>query len=142
MRLPAAIQIAFRQTLRQARLDFDRGELAAAFAQLERAHILGQRALGAHLRVHGWMLRIAIARRDAREMRGQLWRLLLTPLGHLSGRLPVGNTGGANVSAFAAMPIPADLQAILHDARDIPTRQPPTGLPSLPKTRNERGNTP
>ncbi|WP_460531574.1 DUF3703 domain-containing protein [Chitinimonas naiadis] len=141
MRLPAAIQSAFCQTLQQARLDFHQGELVAAFTQLERAHILGQGALGAHLRVHGWMLRVAITRRDAREIRGQLWRLLLTPLGHLSGRLPIGNTGGANVSAFAAMPIPADLQAILHGARGIPARQPSTGQSPLPKTRNERGNT-
>ncbi|MGZ4741045.1 MAG: DUF3703 domain-containing protein [Ilumatobacteraceae bacterium] len=29
------------------------------------------------------------------------------------GRYPTGNTGGANVSAFAAMPVPADLQFMI-----------------------------
>jgi hypothetical protein len=28
----------------------------------------------------------------------------------------VGNTGGANVSAFEAMPVPDDLRALLADA--------------------------
>ena len=60
------------------------------------------------------MLRISWARRDGREVRGQILRLLLIPLGHLTGRLPLGNTGGANVSAFRPMPIAPDLDAILQ----------------------------
>ena len=34
----------------------------------------------------------------------------------LSRRYPVGNTGGADVSAFAAMPIPDDLRHLLEAA--------------------------
>ena len=33
--------------------------------------------------------------------------------GTWAGRYPVGNTGGANVSAFAPMAVPADLQRLL-----------------------------
>jgi anti-sigma factor RsiW len=42
-----------------------------------------------------------------------LARLLVAGPGSALGRYPVGNTGDANVSAVAAMPIPADLQAVL-----------------------------
>jgi hypothetical protein len=41
-------------------------------------------------------------------------RIILAPLGALTGRLPVGNTGRSNVSAFAPMPIPADLADTLR----------------------------
>lgn len=55
------------------------------------------------------MLRFAIEVRDGREALGQTFRLLLVPIGNATGRLPAGNTGRANVSAFDPMPIPADL---------------------------------
>ena len=62
-----------------------------------------------------WMLRVGWRRGDMREVAGQLLRLVLTPLGHLTGRLPTGNTGGSNVSTFASLPVPADLQKLLAD---------------------------
>ncbi len=80
---------------------------------LERAHMLGQRRFVRHLLVHLWMLRLGWAERDVLEVRGQLLRLVLVPLGHLSGRLPTGNTGSAKVSAFAEMPVAADLAPLL-----------------------------
>jgi hypothetical protein len=88
-----------------------------ALAQLERAHVLGQRDFGRHWRVHLLMLRVAWEVTDGREMRGQLLRLALTPIGHLTRRLPEGNTGRSNVSAFAPMAVPADLQRLL-EAKD------------------------
>lgn len=104
---------AWEQELEAARRLWKQGQFTGAFAHLETAHVLGQRYFLWHLKVHFWMLRVGWAQKDAREIRGQLWRLFLTPLGHLTGRLPIGNTGGANVSAFAPMPIPGELQAIL-----------------------------
>ncbi len=106
-------RIAFEQAINAANQQFAKGDYHEAFLQLERAHVVGQRHFVSHLRVHLWMLKVGWARRDGREVRGQLLRLLLTPFGHLSGRLPLGNTGGANVSAFARLPIPSELQAIL-----------------------------
>jgi hypothetical protein len=84
-----------------------------ALALLERAHVLGQRDLARHWRVHALMLRAAWALSDGRELRGQLLRLALTPLGHLAQRLPKGNTGRANVNAFAPMAVPDDLRRLL-----------------------------
>jgi len=63
------------------------------------------------------MLRVAWSSGDGREVRGQLLRLALVPLGHLMGRLPLGNTGGASVSAFQPMDVPAELQRLLDDKR-------------------------
>ena len=89
------------------------GDLDASFRWLEEAHVLGQQFLPTHLRAHLWMLRIGIDRGDLREVIGQLSRLLLAPLGHLTGRLPNGNTGGTNVPASRPMPIAPHLQALL-----------------------------
>ncbi len=61
--------------------------------------------------------RPALRRRDRKEIVGQLVRLVLAGPGSLTGKYPVGNTGGANVSAFAPMPIPDDLRAVLEGDR-------------------------
>ena len=90
------------------------GDLDAAFAHLERAHVLGQWYVGTHTRAHLEMLRIGWHRRDAREILGQLLRIPGGIIGSALGRVPRGNTGGANVSALRQMPIPADLTALLR----------------------------
>lgn len=91
----------------------NRGDQAAAWRALERAHVVSQQALGPHMRVHSIMLGYALHLRDGREVVGQLARLALAPLGSLTGRIPFGNTGRSNVSAFEPMPIPEDLRSAL-----------------------------
>ena len=46
------------------------------------------------------MLAAAVRRHDGREVIGQLARLALAVPGTLTGRYPVGNTGGSDVSTF------------------------------------------
>lgn len=94
------------------------GRIDQAWRHLERAHILAQMKLWPHCRSHWRMLELAVRLRDWREAFGQIVRLALAPVGNLMGRLPIGNTGRANVSAFAHMKIPPDLQAILDPALD------------------------
>lgn len=89
------------------------GDVAAGWHHLERAHILAQTNLRAHIASHGAMLAFAIRQGDGREAAGQLVRLMLAPLGNFTGRLPFGNTGRSNVSAFAPMALPPDLAAVL-----------------------------
>jgi len=84
-------------------------DVAAAWTALERAHIVSQPYLGPHLASHWAMLGFAVDQRDWREVVGQAARLALAPLGSLTGRIPIGNTGRSNVSAFEPMPIPDDL---------------------------------
>jgi hypothetical protein len=81
---------------------------------LERAHVLSQRLFVQHLGVHALMLGLAIRSSDRSEVMGQLARLALVPLGHLTGRIPVGNTGRSNVSAFCPMPVPDDLAGLVR----------------------------
>ena len=113
----ATLRHAYEEELLAARRHAAAGDWSSAFSRLERAHILGQRSTRAHVRVHGEMLRIGWRRRDTREVLGQITRLLAALL---FSRIwvPRGNTGGANVSAFAPMDIPEDLRRLLDDAAD------------------------
>lgn len=86
-------------------------DVATAWAALERAHIVSQPYLGPHLANHCAMLGLAFELRDWREVAGQMFRLVLAPVGSLTGRIPIGNTGRSNVSAFKAMAMPNDLLA-------------------------------
>ena len=102
-----AAEIAgYRQARRERRW-------GAAWMALERAHILSQRLMLQHLRVHALMLGLALRTGDVREAAGQVARLALAPLGALTGRIPWGNTGRSNVSAFRPMPVPDDLRQLL-----------------------------
>ena len=90
-------------------------DLDVAFHHLERAHILGQLNFKTHLRTHLWMFKIGVLRGDGREITGQIIRTLAVFPASLFGWVPLGNTGGANVSALKPMAIPDDLQAYLED---------------------------
>ena len=116
MRTRTAVDAAFEQAFADAREAFRRHDLEVAFAQLERAHVLGQRRTRRHVAVHAWMLRVGWARRDAREVLGQLPRLVAAAL---FSRLwiPLGNTGGANVPALKPMPIDAELADLFEPDR-------------------------
>ncbi len=85
------------------------GDQEQAMRHLERAHVLGQRFVGPHVLVHAWMFRVAVARRDPGAALGQIARMVLGAIGSAVGVLPIGNTGGSDVSMFRTMPIPPDL---------------------------------
>ena len=89
------------------------GDDVDEWTHLERAHILSQPMAGPHVRTHLAMLSYGLRRRQPREIVGQTIRLAVAGPGSWTGRYPVGNTGGAGVSALRPMPIPGDLQAIL-----------------------------
>lgn len=115
---PAAIRQAWaaeHRAARQARAD---GDPSRERRHLERAHILSQPFALAHVRTHVAMLGFGIRKRDGREIIGQLLRLLVAGPGSAMRRYPLGNTGGANVSAVEPMNIPADLQAILTNSTE------------------------
>lgn len=123
--MKALVRTAYQVALSNARAAERRGELDAAFAELERAHILGQRHLVPHIVTHLGMLRIGWRRRDVREVVGQVMRLVATGPGWLSGWVPKGNPGGANISALKPVPLPPDLQPLLADfsvGRDVAKR--------------------
>jgi hypothetical protein len=114
------LRAAWAAELDAARAARSGGDTAAEWLHLERAHILSQPMAGAHVRTHAAMLSAAVRRRDRRELTGQLFRIIVAAPGSMTGKYPVGNTGGAGVSAFAPMPIPEDLQSLLPDAVEAP----------------------
>lgn len=112
----SALKSYIDDEIKQAFALSETGRDAEAFSHLERAHVLGQSMTSEHTRVHWLMFKSALRRRDAREIWGQLIRIIgaatKTPL----GIYPTGNTGGSNVWFFKPMPVPEDLKAILDKA--------------------------
>lgn len=104
---------AFAHEMTTARMAFARRDFPLAFHHLERAHILGQRSFSRHWISHWWMLKVGLRTRDGREIAGQILRLLAVVPGFVLGWIPLGNTGGANVSAVRPMALPDDLAATL-----------------------------
>ena len=85
------------------------GRIDAAWACLEAAHIIGQRATRLHAATHSAMLGLAWRTHRVPEFLGQVLRLgtaaLLTWLW-----VPKGNSGRAHVSALRGSAVPLDLQ--------------------------------
>ena len=103
------LRAAFESEITFSRVAYDAADLDLAFGHLERAHILGQRHYIPHLQTHVAMMWIGWRRRDGHEIFGQLIRLLAVAPAAIFKWVPIGNTGGANVSALKPMPIPEDL---------------------------------
>jgi hypothetical protein len=106
------------------RLEFDREialgrELLAsndpvgAFRHLERAHVIGQTFVGAHAKAHWLMFKLEFRRRRFAAVSGQAARLVLGIIGSAVGVVPIGNTGGTEISMFKRLPIPPDLKEII-----------------------------
>lgn len=111
------IRPAVDAQLRAAREAEARGRSQAAFAHLERAHVLGQACTVLHVRAHAQMLLWALRHHVPREVAGQIVRIVGAATKTAWGWVPTGNTGGSNVSPFRSMPIAPELQAEIDDAR-------------------------
>ena len=107
---------AFERELQVGYAGLVAGNADLAYSAFERAHVLGQSRTWWHVRSHVAFLRWALRRGDRRELLGQLFRI---PGAATCTWLwtPRGNTGGARVSAFRKMPIPAQLAALLQESR-------------------------
>lgn len=113
---PDRLRMAWRHELAEARTARRARDTEREWAHLERAHILSQPMALPHTRTHARMLGHALRRRNRHETVGQVFRLLVAAPGSISRRYPFGNTGGADVSAFEPMPIPANLTDLLRGA--------------------------
>lgn len=92
------------------------GRPEVSFEHLERAHVLGQASTVEHVRAHLHMLLWALRHRRAKEVFGQVARIVGAATKTVFW-IPVGNTGGANVSPFKRMPIPGDLARVIAGAK-------------------------
>lgn len=99
----------------------DEQNFEESWHHLERAHVVAQDRLGPHCVSHWRMLELAWRTRDWRELLGQIFRLSLAPIGNITGRLPIGNSGRSNVSPFARMEIEPEISRVLGQspAQDV-----------------------
>ena len=110
----AGLRRALATELSEARAARAQRDVRAEWSYLERAHVISQPMAGAHIRTHAAMLGAAVRRRDLNEVLGQLVRIVAAGPGSLTGRYPLGNTGGAKVSALLPMEIPDDLRSMFE----------------------------
>lgn len=92
------------------------GNQKCVFTHLENAHVLGQASTRLHTKVHVQMLIWAVKSGDLREFFGQLFRIVGAATKTVFGLVPYGNTGGANVNPFKAMPIEPRLKRLIEKA--------------------------
>ena len=112
-KMPQGLQPCYQKELSDYRYAFSKGNLHVAWQNLERAHILGQPWAVEHSEVHWLMLRFGFAIKSWKEIRGQLLRLVFGGVKSFVGKVPTGNTGGANVPPLQPMEIPEDLKRML-----------------------------
>lgn len=113
-------RVAFDNEIALAKELIANGELEASFPHLERAHIIGQPFVVPHVTSHWLMLRVEFRRRRVMAAFGQILRILLGMLGSAVGVVPVGNTGGTDISMFKRMPVEPELQNIIDGVPPIP----------------------
>ena len=87
------------------------------FKHLENAHVLGQASTYWHTLVHFKMLAWSVRNRVLREFFGQIFRIIGAATKTAFGLIPEGNTGGANISPFKSLPIPAEFAEIIQSAK-------------------------
>lgn len=116
--MPSVAEQAFHAEVKQALQARHQQNWSEAWSHLERAHILGQQQFILHLQSHWLMLKLAADQSNWIEIRGQVLRLLLTPVGHLTGRLPIGNPGSSRYPVLQPLPVPDDLQSLLSGTKD------------------------
>lgn len=92
------------------------GDWQRCWTLLEDAHVLSQPWAWPHIRVHAAMLSAGWRAHDAREVRGQVLRLVVGGPASMVGRYPTGNTGRARVPATRPMPIRLELAELLERA--------------------------
>ena len=111
--MPNGLKPAYRKELNHHKQHLSTKEFHKAWRHLERAHIIGQPWALEHTEVHWIMLRFGFRIKDWREIFGQLPRLLFGGVKSFVGKIPVGNTGGADVPPLRPMEIPADIKEIM-----------------------------
>ena len=115
-RMPKKLKPFYEEELRAYQQHLEAGELQRAWSHLERAHVIGQAYPYQHSFVHFKMLQFGIKIKSGREVLGQIPRLLVGGVKSFVGRIPVGNTGGANVPPLKPLPISPEILEVFKQA--------------------------
>ena len=114
--MPKSLKPYFERELAQYKRHLKAGSLSTAWNHLERAHIIGQAYPYHHSLVHWKMLLFGVRIKSTKEVFGQIPRLLIGGVKSFVRKIPLGNTGGANVPPLKSLPISEELQAIFVKA--------------------------
>ena len=112
--MPKHLVPFYKKEISEAMVELEKKNYPVCWTHLERAHILAQPYPFEHTSVHWKMLRFGIQIKNLKEVIGQIPRLLFGGVKSFVGKIPIGNTGGANVPPLRFMQIPPDLAAIIN----------------------------
>lgn len=112
--MPQSLVRFFETELQSAKNYLESDDFPMCWLHYERAHVIGQRYPYEHSLVHWKMLKFGIRIKSAKEIVGQIPRLVFGGVKSFVGTIPVGNTGGANVPPFKPMAIPKELLQIIN----------------------------
>lgn len=114
--MPKSLKKYYNLELKEYYTNFKSGNFQVSWKHLERAHIIGQAYPLEHTYAHWKMLKFGIKIKSIKEIFGQIPRLLVGGIKSFVGKIPVGNTGGANVHPLKSLPINEDILAIFKQA--------------------------
>ena len=115
--MPKALESFYKLELSNSKTAFKMKHYQQSWIHLERAHVLGQPYPFEHSKAHWKMLLFGIKTKNITEIIGQIPRLLFGGVKSFVGKIPVGNTGGANVPPLKPMDIPDDLMQIINNCK-------------------------
>ena len=115
-RIPEVLRPHYQKELQSYRKELQAGNLQQAWQHLERAHIIGQSFPYEHSYVHWKMLQFGFRIKSGKEIIGQIQRLLIGGVKSFVGKVPIGNTGGANIPPLNPLPIAPELEQLLSKA--------------------------
>ena len=113
-KMPDSLKLYYDIEISNYQLKMINSELSEAWNHLERAHVIGQAYPYQHSYARWKMLLFGIKIKSVREIIGQLPRLLVGGVKSFVGKIPVGNTGGADIPPLKSLPIQEDIQAIFE----------------------------
>ncbi len=116
--IPEGLKVHYQKEIDLYQIAFDKEDFQNAWLHLENAHILGQAYPIEHTSIHWLMLKFGFKIKNIREIVGQIPRLIFGGIKSFVGQIPVGNTGGSNVSVLKPMDIPQHLKQILKNYRE------------------------
>lgn len=114
--MPEKLVPFYKQELNSYQAALQNLKLPLAWHHLERAHVIGQAFPIEHSFVHWKMLQFGFRIKSAKEVLGQLPRLLVGGVKSFVGKIPVGNTGGANIPPLRSLPIQEDILMMFEKA--------------------------
>jgi hypothetical protein len=116
IRIPNRLKPFFYDEVQGCKKALQQKQFPKAWHHLERAHVIGQSYPFEHSYTHWKMLLFGIRVKNAKEIIGQLPRLLVGGVKSFVGEIPLRNTGGANVPPLRSMPIDEDIRNIFKKA--------------------------